>query len=145
MYCCILWNVLLVLLYDFILKLYTHFLFDTHPVSQYSDGNSWTSFNEAGWGVVTLGLCVDYVGHIFWRIVSIIFVCRWPWGPPSPSQRRARVLEGVAVWRAEMSVCIFSLGIALPLAVLPLAGSGKDFHWSSAWLAETPVKRACTA
>ena len=24
-----------------------------------------------------------------------------------------------------MSVCIFSLGIALPLAVLPLAGSGK--------------------
>ena len=22
-------------------------------------------------GVVTLGLCVDYVGHIFWKIVSI--------------------------------------------------------------------------
>ena len=53
-----------------------------------------------------------------------ILTCRWPWGPP-PSQRRARVSEGMAVWRAEMSAYIFSSEIALPLAVLPLAGSGK--------------------
>ena len=24
---------------------------------------------QIGAGVVTLGLCVDYVGHIFWKIV----------------------------------------------------------------------------
>ena len=67
-------------------------------------------------------------------------MCRWPWIPPPPSQRRARVLEGLAVWRTEMSVYIFSSGIALLLAVLPLAGSGRiPIGHRPGWLI-SPVK-----